>query len=273
MPTIKAGEFNVEYLEAGAGPAVILLHSSASGLRQWRRLIEELASRHHVLAINLFGYGMTSPWPAGRGQTLADHAALVTAVVSEIGKPVTLVGHSLGGAVALETALRLDGRLQAAIVFEPILFSLLRTHRPADAFTEIHGIATRYHALGTAKEWDQAGEWFVDYWSGAGSWAAMPDDRKAGLRIMLPNVLHEWDAVIAPSRALTEWGRIAVPVPVHVLRAADTRRPTHAIASMLTGAHDHWRLHQLATGGHMAPLTRPELVNPMIGKILEEVAS
>lgn len=266
MRTIRAGTFDVEYLDAGSGPAVILLHSSASGLRQWRRLVEELQGRFRLMAINLFGYGKTSPWPGSKTQTLADQAALVAAVASIVDAPVTLIGHSLGGAVALETALRLEDRLRAVIAFEPILFSLLNDHGPADAFAEIHNIATHFKAWGRAGEWDRAGEWFVDYWSGAGSWANMPDERKAGLRIMLPNVLHEWDAVISPSRGLRDWDRIAAPV--HILRAADTRCPTMAIASLLTTTHRHWYLHNLDAGGHMAPLTRPDLVNPLFTGIL-----
>lgn len=271
MRVIKAGDVDVEYLDTGAGPAVILLHSSASGLRQWKRLADELKGRYRILAVNLFGYGATSPWPAGRAQTLADQARLAVAVTAQLEGPVILVGHSLGGAVALETALRLGERLQAVIAFEPILFSLLKTHGPGEAFAEIHDLATRYHALGTAWQWDQAGELFVDYWSGTGAWSGMPEERKGGLRTMLPNVLHEWDAVIAPSHDLAGWGRIAAPV--HVLRAADTRHPTHAIASLLTNTHSDWRLHETGEGGHMAPLARPDLINPLIANILTEVAS
>jgi pimeloyl-ACP methyl ester carboxylesterase len=267
---VKAGAFDVEYLDTGTGPAVILLHSSASGLRQWKRLIDDLGGRYRILAVNLFGYGTTSAWPPADPQTLADQATLVAAVAARVDGPVTLVGHSLGGAVALETALALGNRLQRVIACEPILFSLLRTYGPADAFAEIQNVAMRFRALGAAGEWDQAGAWFVDYWSGEGAWAGMPDERKAGLRLMLPNVVHEWDAVMAPSHDLAGWGVIAAPV--HILRAADTRQPTHAIASLLTQTHRAWRLHELDVGGHMAPLVRPDLVNPLIGGILAEAA-
>lgn len=269
MRRIKAGDFDVEYVDAGAGPAIVLLHSSASGLRQWRRLIDELRGHYRVLAVNLFGYGRTSAWPGGAAQTLVDQARLSAAVALLSEGPVTLIGHSLGGAVALETALQLGDRLRAVIAYEPILFSLLETHGPADAFAEIHDLSTRYHALGTAGRWDEAGELFVDYWSGKGAFSAMPEERKAGLRTMLPNVVHEWDAVIAPSRPLSDWK--SIPVPVHILRSADTRRPTHTIVSLLTASHDHWKLHEVASGGHMAPLARPDLVNPVIANILAEV--
>jgi pimeloyl-ACP methyl ester carboxylesterase len=47
----------VDFLEAGSGPTVMLLHSSASGARQWRRLMDDLKSDFCVRAVNLFGYG------------------------------------------------------------------------------------------------------------------------------------------------------------------------------------------------------------------------
>lgn len=270
MTTAKAGAFDVEWLEAGSGPAVILVHSSASGHRQWRRLIDDLKGRYRCVAVNLFGYGSTSPWPADRRQSLADQAELVAAVVADLGEPVILVGHSLGGAVSLEAAFRLRERLRAVVAFEPILFSLLKTHGPAAAFAEILDIASRYRVLGAIEKWDEAGEMFVDYWSGAGSWSAMSEERKIGLRVMLPNVAHEWDAVIDAGRSLSDWGGISAPV--HIMRAADTRRPTHAIASLLTGTHRHWRLHEVSAGGHMAPVARPDLVNPPLAEILAELS-
>jgi pimeloyl-ACP methyl ester carboxylesterase len=49
---------NVDFVEAGSvGPVVMLVHSSVSGARQWRRLMEDLKDRFRVRAVNLFGYG------------------------------------------------------------------------------------------------------------------------------------------------------------------------------------------------------------------------
>ena len=85
MPLIRAGAFDLDYADTGSGPAVVLLHSSASGRRQWQRLVEALQSRYRLIAVNLFGYGKTSSWPGTP-------------------EPVALIGHSLGGAVAFEAA-------------------------------------------------------------------------------------------------------------------------------------------------------------------------
>jgi pimeloyl-ACP methyl ester carboxylesterase len=266
MPVIKAGTFDVEVLDAGTGPAVVLLHSSASGHRQWRRLIDTLQHRYRLLAVNLFGYGATSPWPDHRPMTLGDEAELALAAAGLADGPVVLVGHSLGAAVALETALRLKDRAAALIAFEPILFYLLSEHGPPAAAAEIAGVAAGYRDHAARDDWAGGGALFVDYWSGAGTWGALSDERRAGLLAVVPNVVHEWDAVLNPWRTLAEWGAIAAPT--HIIRAADTRAPTHAIAALTTSAYPQWRLHEVARGGHMAPVTQPDLVNPLIADIL-----
>jgi len=268
MPVIKAGFFDLDVLDVGTGPAVVLLHSSASGNRQWRRLVDELKGRYRLLAVNLFGYGATLPWPAVRPMTLADQAELAVAAAGLADGPVALVGHSLGAAVALETALRLRDRAAALIMFEPIPFYLLKTHGPPAADDEIVGVADGFRARAARGEWTAGAALFIDYWSGAGTWAALPDERRDGILAMVRNVVHEFDAVIEPWRPLAEWGAIAVPT--HIVRAADTRAPTHALATLLTSTYRHWRLHEVATGGHMAPVARPELVNPVIAEILAE---
>ena len=262
MPVIKAGAFDLEYSDTGAGPAVILIHSSASGLRQWRALVERLRDRYRVIAVNLFGYGNTSPWPGMRPLTDADQAELVAAAAALASEPVALVGHSLGGAVALEAAAQLGNRVRVLVAFEPILFGHLKTHGPASAYDEIAKLARRYGELAQAGDWNAAGELFVDYWTGAGTWAAMPDERRQNTMAMLPPVVHEWDMATTGLRPLEGWR--AITAPVHLIHAADTRAPTRAIVELLAKAYPDWHVDEVPSGGHMAPLTRPDLVNPLI---------
>lgn len=267
MPVIKAGAFELDYLDAGTGPAVILIHSSASGHRQWRQLIASLQDRYRVIAVNLFGYGETSPWPPARALTAADQAELVNAAAALAPAPVAFVGHSLGGAVALETAAALGDRVRMVIAFEPILFGHLKAHGPAGAYDEIAKLAQRFNELAQAGDWDAAGAWFVDYWAGAGTWAAMPEDRRLNTMAMLPPVVSEWDMATTGLRPLEGWR--AITAPVHLIRAADTRMPTRAIVSLLAQTYPGWHVHEVPAGGHMAPLARPDLVNPLIAALID----
>ena len=108
--------FVADYLEAGSvGPVVILVHSTVSGARQWRRLMDDLKDRFHVRAVNLFGYGKTPPWPVAKTQSLDDQARLVEAVLPANVDEVYLVGHSFGGSVAMKTAAASGPRHQTGL--------------------------------------------------------------------------------------------------------------------------------------------------------------
>ena len=76
MPVLSRAGLRIDFTDEGAGPPVVLVHSSVSGNRQWRALGEDLADRHRVLAVNLYGYGETTPWPALEPQSLAAQAEL-----------------------------------------------------------------------------------------------------------------------------------------------------------------------------------------------------
>ena len=52
----------VDFLDVGSGPAVVLVHSSASGNRQWRNLTDALKDCYRIIAVNLYGYGDTPAW-------------------------------------------------------------------------------------------------------------------------------------------------------------------------------------------------------------------
>ncbi len=68
---------NVDYLEQGEGETIILLHSTAAGNKQWRKLIDTLSPKFRVVAPNLYGYGNTTAWSDTKTQTLADQAAVM----------------------------------------------------------------------------------------------------------------------------------------------------------------------------------------------------
>ena len=121
VPVIKA-----DFLEAGSsGPAVMLVHSSVSGARQWRRLMDDLKDRFRVRAVNLFGYGKTPPWSGNATQSLDDQARLVEGVLPANANKVCLVGHSFGGSVAMKLAARLGARVSKLVLLETNPFYLL----------------------------------------------------------------------------------------------------------------------------------------------------
>ncbi|UWQ21425.1 alpha/beta fold hydrolase [Jannaschia sp. W003] len=251
-----------DVIEAGAGPRVVLVHSSGAGARQWRGTMERLAERFHLLAPNLHGYGATPPWPEGRPQTLADQAALVAPLLRG-GGPVSLVGHSFGASVAMRVAAEHPDRVRRLVLLEPNPFWLLRLHGRAEAFAEVERLRDLLCGAADDAAWEAAGARFADYWNGAGTWAAMPEARRARfLHALRPN-RHEWAAVMDEAGTVDAWAA-RLPRATTVIAAADTVRPIAGIVALLRNASPGWRFETLPEGGHMAPLSRPDLVEPLM---------
>ena len=152
----------VDFLEAGSsGPVVMLVHSSVSGARQWRRLMEGLKDRFFVRAVNLFGYGKTPPWFSDQTQTLDDQARLVEAALPANADEVYLVGHSFGGSVAMKAAARLGDRVSKIVLLETNPFYLLAQAGSDDAFAEAMDLRNCIKKFGALGEWATAAEDFL----------------------------------------------------------------------------------------------------------------
>lgn len=265
MPILRKGELSVDYLDDGVGPVVVLLHSSVSGNKQWRRLVEALRPTYRCVAPNLLGYGLTSPWQSGRRQTLADAAEVALALCETIPGPVRLVGHSWGGAVALATASRLGPKVSHLALYEPMLGGLLHGHGKAEAWSEAMGIYASVQRLGDAQDWEALAEVFTDYFNGDGSWVSTPPERRRIIASQLPPNRHEWDA---GSESRTAQAFSGVTAQTLILRGSLTRLVTRETADVLCQAFPHWQLHDIEDAGHMGPLTHGAIVNAEIQSFL-----
>lgn len=267
MPVLSQGSLRIDYTDDGEGQPVIAIHSSVSANRQWRALTEALKDRYRVLAVNLFGYGETTPWPETSPQSLYAQAQLVMVLCEQLGSAVHLVGHSFGASVALKAAALLGPRVGSLILLEPNPFYLLKQGGRTQAFLESRALRDHVKCFGSLGDWPKVAERFADYWLGDGSWSTMPEKRRAAFAESLPPNFHEWDAVMDEQTTIEEWK--ALKVRTLVVSDKATRLPIREIVDMFAQACPHWSFHYIAEGGHMAPLTRPELVNPIVREFLD----
>lgn len=85
-----------------AKPPILLVHGMRDHVRNWDRVAERLVDHFAVYAIDLRGHG-DSPWVYGSQYSVVDFTADVAALVDHLDrKPITILGHSLGGAIALQ---------------------------------------------------------------------------------------------------------------------------------------------------------------------------
>ena len=93
----------ISYRSAGTGSAVLLLHGITSSASTWDDVLPWLAERHTVVAPDLLGHGQSAK-PRG-DYSLGAHANGLRDLLGVLGhERVTVVGHSLGGGIAMQLA-------------------------------------------------------------------------------------------------------------------------------------------------------------------------
>ena len=111
---LRGGEVDglaLNYLVEGRGPAVVLVHGLGGFAESWRHNIPSLAARATVYAVDLPGFGRSGKPPAH--YSLAFFARALHAFLDGVGVThVSLVGHSLGAAVAVAYALTRPARVE-----------------------------------------------------------------------------------------------------------------------------------------------------------------
>ncbi|MEX2106701.1 MAG: alpha/beta fold hydrolase [Solirubrobacterales bacterium] len=91
----------VSYVEAGSGPVLLLVHGMAGNAENWREVVEPLARAHTVIVPDLPGHGLSEP--GGGDYSLGSLASGLRDLLLALGHDrATLVGHSLGGGVAMQ---------------------------------------------------------------------------------------------------------------------------------------------------------------------------
>lgn len=254
--------------EAGDGPTVLCLHANASHSGQWRPLMDRLADRFHVVAIDSYGAGRTAEWPCSRDTELSDEVVLLDSVLARASSPAYLVGHSYGAAVALKAALLQPGRFSGLALYEPTFFSVVDRVTPR----EVDGIRATATAAGRMlDEGDQDGaaRCFVDFWTGVGSWDALAPDRKPAMAQSVRNIRRWAHALFSEPATLGELS--ALSMPILYMTGSASPRSSLSVAELLLRTLPNARGIVFPGLGHMAPVTHATQVNVEIERFLQEV--
>ncbi len=101
--SVSIHDRSVTYAEAGQGPVLLLIHGMGGTFENWQEVIEPLGRHHTVIAPDLPGHGASAP---GSGDySIGALAAGLRDLLLALGQErATLVGHSLGGGIAMQLA-------------------------------------------------------------------------------------------------------------------------------------------------------------------------
>ncbi len=138
----------------GERPTLVFLHHFGGSSRTWFEVINGLRDEFHSVVPDLRGFGLSGA-PAA-GYTVSDSADDVAALIDQLGVDrYTLIGHSMGGKIALALAARRPAGLESLVLVAPSPPSpepipnakrarLLKGHGDhAAAEQTVHGITTR----------------------------------------------------------------------------------------------------------------------------------
>lgn len=134
----QVGGGRLHYAEAGSGPPIVFLHGLGGQLHHFRHpLFHRLEGDFHLLAVDRPGSGYSAA-PRGARGTLKEQAATLTAFLDAKGidRPL-VVGHSLGGAVALALALDYPEKVGGLALLSPL------THDEGAVRPEFAALAVR----------------------------------------------------------------------------------------------------------------------------------
>jgi pimeloyl-ACP methyl ester carboxylesterase len=237
-------------------------------------VVDRLATQYRVVAVDRPGSGY-SVRTAGASATLGAQADVMAALIDalQLGRPV-VVGHSLGGGVALALALRHPHQVAGLALVAPL------THAPKAAPEAFSGLAINQPWLRRVVAWTLALPAMIAQRDKILAIVFGPEPvphdfatRGEGLLSVRPShfIGASTDlAAVAQDLPALEQGYAGLQLPVSVLygrgdRILSPAEQGQTLAAVLPGC----RL-QLVDGGHMLPVTQPERTADFIAEVVQQ---
>jgi pimeloyl-ACP methyl ester carboxylesterase len=260
----------LHYLDRGAGPALVLVHGLGGNLRNFHRLIEALSPTCRVIAVDRpeSGYSKVR-W--GEHPKLRSQARIIARFIEklELDRPV-VVGHSLGGTLALALALDHPQRVRRLVLISalsqvertpPALFNALNIHssslRWLIAWTLMAPVGWISHCQTLSALF--APELVPDSFDreSGGALGLRPASFIAASKDMV-TVIDELECLVA------RYPTLAVPVDI-IFGLQDPILDYRIHAEKLAAALPEATLH-LIEGGHMIPVTAAATVAAVVNE-------
>lgn len=242
-----------DYLDCGAGDAVLLLHGLGSCAADWRPQIDALAATYRVIAPDLRGHGPDRTAPGN--WHIGDFAIDVFALMDQLGLArAHLIGFSLGGMVALEMANRAPERVASLCLINSQPFPAARPRALMFAYFTRRSVIALF---------------------GLGAMARLigsklfPLAQQQSLRTRFISQMSSMSkpAYLAALDAIFHWNITprfdALVMPVMILAADQDYTPVARKRAFAAQFHNCW-FEIIANSRHASPLDQVALVNTLL---------
>jgi 3-oxoadipate enol-lactonase len=236
------------------GRKLLLLHGAGSNGHAWHYQYEQLGNRHSPIAPDLPGHGRSSGVEGLH--TVEDYAAFTVGFLDALKlDSVVIGGHSMGGAIAMETALRHPARVKALV----LIATAAKFEIPKDRIETWRAVTM-----------GRASQPFNNDGYSPKTIATKPEVIREGWGEQIqtdPRV--RWGDLVACSQIdlRDQIGRL--DKPTLILAGADDSITPTAEAEFLKGRIKGARLEVVADAAHRLTTERPDVANAAIEKFLD----
>jgi pimeloyl-ACP methyl ester carboxylesterase len=261
---VRIGETRLHIVERGSGPPLVLVHGLGAQLRNFTyALVEPLAANFRVICVDRPGCGYSTR-PARVSASLPGQAATIAKLLAELGlERPTIVGHSYGGALALALAVNHPDSVGALALVAPL------THAQKEAPAAFRDLVISSKPLRKLIAWTIAipvsmltGRRILDlvfcpdsvpadFATAAGGLLALRPGQFFAASSDLVNVGEDLPGI--------EQRYSSIRVPVGILFGKNDQILDHAQHGVAMQSKIAGLALSLVDGGHMLPLSAPEL--------------
>ena len=263
---IEVGGQTIHYTDDGSGPAIVMIHGLGGQLRNFAlAMVDDLARDYRVIRVDRPGSGY-SPRNGSTSARLRVQAETIAELIRilKLDRPL-IVGHSLGGALALSIALNHPDVVGGLALVAP----LTQVQDIADVPEVFKGLVIRSPAMRKALAWTVATP--VGMMKAEESLRAVfapepvPADfgtEGGGLLAMRPNNFYASSSDLCDLEGELE-GMVerypTLSIPVSILYAGADNLLNSSLHGERTAGEIPGARIELVEGGHMLPFTQPEL--------------
>jgi 2-succinyl-6-hydroxy-2,4-cyclohexadiene-1-carboxylate synthase len=271
MTAVVSNGVRFHFTDRGHGNPLVLLHGFTGSSASWWPVIDQLAARHRVIAVDLIGHGRSeAPAEAARYAfdlalddlaAIADHLGIV---------PATWLGYSMGGRLALGLALR-HPEVVSALILESATAGIADPRERAARRRADDALAERIERDGV--------ESFVDTWEALPMWSSQRSlSREARRRQWEIRLANHQKGLANSLRGMGQgsqpsyWHRLAEIVKPCLLIAGEADEKFAEIARDMVGAIPQAALAIVPDAGHAVHLESPVTYTNLINGFLDRGA-
>jgi pimeloyl-ACP methyl ester carboxylesterase len=261
---IEVSGARIHYLDKGSGPPIVILHGLGGQMGNFTyALLERLTDEFRVILMDRPGSGYSRRAPGATGR-LTEQASIVAEFIRKLGldRPL-LVGHSLGGAIALGVALDHPEVVKALALVAPL------THVPKQVPAPFRALDIKSNFLRWLLAWTVATPMGIRRGKAVLDAIFSPDPAPADFPVRGGGILglrpRSFYNTSSDMRAVNFdlWKMTAryssLQVPVHILYGTNDEVLDHHVHGEGMKSKSSLISLELVPGGHMLPITAPDL--------------